>query len=168
MQSRWYLFPICYQLNMGAKQHRYELNIDWTGNQGEGTKNYSSYGRNHTISAPGKPDVPGSSDPAFRGDPARYNPEELFVSSVSICHMLWYLHLCAVNGIVVLEYSDTPLGILNEKPDGSGAFERVTLRPRVTLTAESDREKAIALHQEAHHFCFIANSVKFPIDVVAS
>ena|SRR5215471_274875 len=150
---------------MLAKEHHYELTIDWTGNKGEGTKNYTAYTRNHTISANGKPDILGSSDPAFRGDATRYNPEDLFLSSVSTCHMLWYLHLCAVNEIAVLEYTDTPLGIVSENKDGSGKFESVTLRPKVKLTPESDAAKAIALHEDVHRYCFIANSVNFEIAV---
>jgi organic hydroperoxide reductase OsmC/OhrA len=150
---------------MPTKQHHYELTIDWTGNRGEGTKTYTSYTRNHTISAKAKPQILGSSDPAFRGDPTRYNPEDLFLSSVSTCHMLWYLHLCAVNHVVVLEYTDAPVGIVMEKTDGSGKFEGVTLRPRVRLTPESDPSKALALHEEVHRYCFIANSVNFKIVV---
>jgi organic hydroperoxide reductase OsmC/OhrA len=147
-------------------EHHYELTIDWTGNKGEGTKTYTAYTRDHTISGTGKPDILGSSDPAFRGDASHYNPEDLFLSSVSTCHMLWYLHLCAVNNIVVLEYTDKPLGIVNEEKDGSGKFQSVTLRPRTKLAPESDSAKAIALHEEVHRYCFIANSVNFRIEVV--
>jgi organic hydroperoxide reductase OsmC/OhrA len=107
--------------------------------------------------------VPGSSDPSFRGDPARYTPEELLVMSISSCHMLWYLHLCAVAKIVVTAYEDNPVGTMVESADGSGRFIEVVVKPTVTLAAGSDAEKAEALHEQAHHFCFIANSVNFPI-----
>jgi organic hydroperoxide reductase OsmC/OhrA len=111
----------------------------------------------------GKPEIPGSSDPNFRGDPRRYNPEDLLVASLSTCHMLWYLHLCAVNKIVVTAYEDHAEGTMSEGSDGGGEFVRVVLKPRVTISS-GDRERALALHHESHKFCFIANSVKFPVE----
>jgi organic hydroperoxide reductase OsmC/OhrA len=149
------------------KQHHYEIQVAWTGNQGQGTKAYTSYKRDHAITATGKPPVLASSDPAFRGDPTRYNPEELLVASLSACHMLWYLHLCAINGIVVTDYQDDATGVMSEKADGSGEFVEVTLHPQVTVDANADQGKALALHEEAHRYCFIANSVKFPVRNVA-
>lgn len=149
------------------KQHHYETHIAWTGNQGEGTKTYKGYKRDHTITALGKPTVLASSDPAFRGDPTRWNPEELLVASLSSCHMLWYLHLCAINHIVVTEYQDDAQGVMSEKADGSEEFVEVTLRPQVTVGADADQAKALSLHEDAHRYCFIANSVKFPVKIVA-
>ena len=146
------------------KQHTYAVRLDWTGNNGDGTRTYKSYGRDHTIACVGKPEILASSDPSFRGDPSRYNPEELFIASLSSCHMLWYLHLCAVNHICIEEYQDNASGVMNENPDGSGAFVRVVLKPKVKLST-GGRNKAIALHYDAHRFCFIANSVNFPVDV---
>jgi len=145
------------------KQHHYEVRTSWTGNRGSGTSSYRAYGRDHEILAAGKPVLPGSSDPAFRGDPSRYNPEELLVASLSACHMLSYLHLCAVNGVVVIGYEDSASGVMEERADGSGALTEVMLRPRVTISAESDAAKSLALHDEAHRLCFIANSVNFPV-----
>ena len=145
------------------RQHRYEVQIKWTGNRGSGTSAYASYGRDHVIAAAGKPAIPGSSDPGFRGDPARYNPEDLLVASLSACHMLWYLHLCAANHIMVVEYQDSAQGTMAEKPDGSGVFVDVTLHPQVKIAANADESKALALHEEAHRLCFIANSVNFPV-----
>jgi organic hydroperoxide reductase OsmC/OhrA len=145
------------------KQHRYQIHVAWTGNTGPGTIAYASYRRDHEVSAAGKPVVLASSDPAFRGDPARYNPEELLVASLSACHMLWYLHLCAVNGVVVVEYADDASGLMEENADGSGVFTEVTLRPAVAIAAASDGIRALSLHEEAHRRCFIANSVKFPV-----
>jgi organic hydroperoxide reductase OsmC/OhrA len=147
----------------GPKHHRYHASVTWDAG-GAGTTSYKAYSRDHAIAAPGKPEIAASSDPAFRGDGARYNPEDLLVASLSSCHMLWYLHLCAVNGVVVTHYRDEAEGIMREDADGSGRFERVTLRPRVTI-ASGDREKARALHEQAHCNCFVANSVNFPVDV---
>ena len=139
--------------------------MDWTGNDGEGTKSYRSYRRDHTILAAGKPRIEGSSDPGFRGDGTRYNPEELLVASLSACHMLWYLHLCSANQITVVDYHDAASGEMVEAEDGSGKFVRVVLRPVVTILASDPGP--LALHAEAHRLCFIAKSVNFPVDVAA-
>jgi organic hydroperoxide reductase OsmC/OhrA len=148
-----------------AKHHHYQSIVRWTGNKGPGTSSYRAYGRDHEISGPGKPVIPGSSDPVFLGDATRYNPEELLVASLSTCHMLWYLHLCAVNKVVVLSYEDHANGTMEESADGGGRFLDATLRPRITVTAESDLETAKRLHHEAHEKCFVANSVNFPVKV---
>jgi organic hydroperoxide reductase OsmC/OhrA len=147
------------------KHHTYEVRVDWTGNDGEGTKTYRGYRRDHIITSEGKLPIQGSSDPGFRGDRARYNPEELLVASLSSCHMLWYLHLCSVNHVTVLDYRDAASGTLEEGDDGSGEFVRVVLRPTVKVSADDDRAKAHALHSDAHRLCFIARSVRFPVDV---
>jgi organic hydroperoxide reductase OsmC/OhrA len=147
------------------KKHTYAVKVTWTGNEGPGTQSYSSYRRDHTIQAAGKAEIQGSSDPKFRGDPHRYNPEELLVASLSSCHMLWYLHLCAVNHITVLEYRDDALGEMEERPDGSGAFVRVQLRPRIKIANGNNPDHAAKLHADAHRFCFIANSVNFPVTI---
>jgi organic hydroperoxide reductase OsmC/OhrA len=147
------------------KRHNYEVRVEWTGNDGQGTKGYKSYRRDHIIASKGKHQIQGSSDPSFRGDRFRYNPEELLVASLSSCHMLWYLHLCSVHGVTVLDYRDAASGVLEEGDDGSGEFTEVMLRPTVKITAGDDRAKALALHNEAHRLCFIARSVKFPIDL---
>lgn len=149
------------------KQHTYKVQVDWTGNSGEGTKTYKGYRRDHTIACAGKAQIGGSSDPSFRGDASRYNPEELLVASLSACHMLWYLHLCSVNHVTVLEYRDAAVGVMEEREDGSGAFVRVVLKPVVKVGAGDDVARAHALHAEAHHMCFIANSVKFPVEHAA-
>ena len=150
-----------------GKQHQYAVSITWTGNDGTGTQSYGSYRRDHEIGAPGKPTIAASSDPAFCGDRTRYNPEELLVASLSSCHMLWYLHLCAVKGIIVQDYRDRAEGTLQEEADGGGAFVRVVLKPRVTIAQGGDRDEALALHEKAHHLCFIARSVRFPVEVAA-
>jgi organic hydroperoxide reductase OsmC/OhrA len=143
--------------------HSYSLSVTWTGNSGSGTSDYRSYQRSHEIVAPGKPPIAGSSDPHFRGDAARYNPEELLVASLSSCHMLWYLHLASNVGIVVTSYRDEPEGTMHEAPDGSGVFTDVLLRPVVTVHAATNPVIAAELHHRAHAMCFIANSVNFPV-----
>lgn len=148
---------------MSKKEHSYYLNLQWTGNKGKGTANYRAYERTYQIEASGKPVIFGSSDPAFRGDRNKYNPEELFVAAISSCHLLWYLHLCADAGVVVINYCDSPIGKMNETQNGSGSFTEVILKPQVTIATESNKDRATQLHHKAHEFCFIANSVNFPI-----
>ena len=150
---------------MPNKTHRYNVVVTWTGNTGSGTSGYRDYSRDYEVAAEGmKPTIPGSSEPAFRGDPARWNPEELLVASLSACHKLWYLHLCSDAGIVVIEYVDRAEGIMVETADGSGHFERVVLRPNVTIASHADVSKALELHERAHALCFIAKSVNFPVE----
>ncbi len=147
-----------------AMDHTYTVTVSWTGNNGGGTADYRSYGRDHDIVVEGKPVLAGSADPLFRGDRARHNPEDLLVASLSACHMLWYLHLCAEAGVVVTAYEDRAEGKMVFGRDGSGGhFEEVILRPRIAVTAASDASVAAALHADAHAKCFIANSVNFPV-----
>jgi organic hydroperoxide reductase OsmC/OhrA len=146
-----------------AREHHYAVTVEWTGNQGTGTSDYKAYSRAHEIRVAGKPPIPASSDPAFRGDPARYNPEDLLVASLSNCHMLWYLHLCSTAGIVVTGYIDEAQGTMIENPDGSGRFTSVVLKPVVTVKPGADLAKARQLHATAHKMCFIANSMNFPV-----
>jgi organic hydroperoxide reductase OsmC/OhrA len=152
---------------MSRKEHLYHVTVKWTGNIGTGTAGYQAYERAHEIKVSGKPVVLGTSDLAFRGQPGRYNPEELFVASLSACHQLWYLHLCANAGVMVVAYEDTAEGVMEENADGSGQFVRVTLHPRVTLTSRGDVDQALDLHRSAHEHCFLASSVNFPVNCKA-
>ena len=143
--------------------HRYDVDVEWTGNQGPGTANYRSYGRDHEITAAAAPTILGSADPAFRGDPGRWNPEQLQIAALSQCHMLWYLHLAATHGVVVTDYRDHAHGVMALDSTGGGQFKSVTLRPQVTITADSDPDVAVALHADVPALCFIARSVNFPV-----
>ena len=143
--------------------HTYQLTITWTGNKGQGTSHYKAYERNHSIEAAGKPVIPGSSDVAFLGNAYRYNPEELLVASLSACHMLWYLHLCAVNNIIITAYLDKATGTMQTNEKGSGRFTEVILHPQITISGNADTQRLNALHVEANSFCFIANSCNFPV-----
>lgn len=148
-----------------VREHEYRPHLEWTGNTGRGTISARDYSRDHEIRCGEKPPIAGSSDPCFRGDRTRWNPEELLVASLAACHQLWYLHLCADAGIVVTAYEDDPLGFMREEADGSGRFVRVVLRPTATLARGSDADQALALHAKAHEKCFIARSVNFPVDI---
>lgn len=145
------------------KEHHYKTTIQWTGNKGTGTDGCRNYERSHMISIDNKPIIEGSSDPAFRGDKTKHNPEELLLSSLSSCHMLWYLHFCSEAGVIVTDYIDNATGVMIETSNGSGHFSEVILNPIVTVLEESMCEKAKELHYKANQFCFIANSVNFPV-----
>jgi organic hydroperoxide reductase OsmC/OhrA len=145
------------------KQHHYQLTTQWTGNTGTGTSGYTTYERSHTIAVNNKVVIESSSDPAFRGDNTKHNPEELLLASLSSCHMLWYLHLCAEAAIVVVDYIDNATGIMEETANGGGRFTAVTLNPIVTITETEAVQKANELHSKANELCFIANSVNFPV-----
>jgi organic hydroperoxide reductase OsmC/OhrA len=131
---------------------------------GSGTSAYSAYSRSHEVSAPGKSaPIAGSSDPAFHGDPTRYNPEELLLGALSACHMLWVLHLCADAGITITDYRDESEGVMVEHADGSGEFTQVVLRPRMTITDAARARDATEIHHKAHALCVLARSVKFDV-----
>jgi len=146
-----------------VREHRYRTELRWTGDAGSGTSGYAAYRRDHVVTAAGKPPIAGSSDPHFRGDPQRWNPEELLVASLSACHQLWYLHLCADAGVIVTDYEDHAEGVMREASDGGGRFTQVVLRPTVQIRSGCDPELAMALHARAHALCFIARSVAFPV-----
>jgi organic hydroperoxide reductase OsmC/OhrA len=148
---------------MSDKRHEYKVTVTWQGNTGTGTSGYRDYGRDHVISADGKPDILASSDVAFRGDPGRWNPEDMFLASLSACHKLWYLHFCAVSGVIVTHYEDHAEGVMEIDAEGTGRFTDVLLKPRVTIKAGTYPDIAAELHAEAHEKCFIANSVNFPV-----
>ncbi|MEU7817901.1 OsmC family protein [Pseudonocardia sp. NPDC049154] len=146
-----------------GRTHDYAVTVRWTGDQGSGTADYRSYSRAHDVVAEGKPVLAGSADTAFRGDPARWNPEELLVAALAQCHMLSYLALCARDGVVVTGYTDAAEGTMEESATYGGNFTEVVLRPRVRVAEEAMRHRAELLHHEASETCFIANSVDFPV-----
>lgn len=145
------------------RQHNYRLSLQWNGNKGEGTIGYKAYGREYSVKIDEKETLYGSADPTFHGDKTKHNPEDLLVAALSSCHMLSYLHLCAVGGVVVVDYTDDATGIMETTSDGSGRFTEVTLNPVVTVADAAMIEKANALHKKASELCFIANSVNFPV-----
>lgn len=144
-----------------TKYHHYTISVTWTGNNGAGTASYHSYERDFEADCDQKSMILGSADPAFRGDGTRWNPEELLVASLSSCHQLWYLHLCADAGLVVTGYRDNAHGTVCI--ENRGRFKEVVLRPKVVFASAVDPVLARELHEEAHKRCFIANSVNFPV-----
>ena len=146
-----------------AHEHTYKLTAQWTGNTGEGTKNVRTYDRSHTVSIQGKPELFLTTDNPAVGDKTKLNPEDLLVSAISSCHMLSYLYLCSMDGIVVTAYTDHATGVMIEHASGGGNFKEVVLNPHVVVANESMVEKAIELHHKAHDICYIANSVNFEV-----
>jgi organic hydroperoxide reductase OsmC/OhrA len=147
-----------------ALTHSYQLQLCWTGNQGKGTRHYTAYERSYTISIEGKDTIHGSSDPVFRGDASKVNPEEFLLAALSSCHLLWFLHLCADEGIQVNAYRDNPIGtMLVNRAGGGGSFQEVVLHPKVETDSHVSPEHLLALHHKAGALCFIANSVNFAV-----
>lgn len=149
-------------------EHHYELTATWQGDQGTGTSGYRDYSRDVTITVEGKPDLLASADKPFRGDPGRWNPEDMLIASLAECHLLSYLHACVKAGVVVVAYSDRASGVMREDGRGGGAFTEVLLRPEVIVTDQSMIAAAESAHDDAHRMCFIANSVSFPVRHEAS
>jgi organic hydroperoxide reductase OsmC/OhrA len=145
------------------RTHSYEISVAWTGNRGTGTSGYRAYERAHDVTAGGRPVIAASSDPLFRGDAGRWNPELELTAALAQCHMLWYLHLCAAAGVIVTSYTDDAHGTMAEAEDGGGRFTQVVLRPQVAVASPDMIDTAASLHKEANAKCFIANSVNFPV-----
>ncbi|WP_193374752.1 OsmC family protein [Nocardiopsis baichengensis] len=145
------------------KEHGYEVRVRWTGNRGEGTASYRAFGRDHDVEAEGRPLLKGSADKAFRGDPERWNPEDMLVAALSECHMLSYFALAVGAGVNVVAYEDRATGTMVTHADSSGEFTEVVLHPVVTVADAAMVERARELHDKAHRACFIARSVNFPV-----
>jgi len=152
---------------MSKPVHKCSTRVVWEGNLGEGTSGYARYSREYRVVIAGKPDLVGTADPAFRGERDKHNPEDLFLTSISACHMLFYLSLCARKGVEVVAYADEATGTMSIDGNGGGRFEEITLHPRITIARAEDALAAASLHTEAHELCFIANSCAVPIRHVA-
>jgi organic hydroperoxide reductase OsmC/OhrA len=134
----------------------------WTGNLGTGTSGYREYGRANELSATDRPVILSSADPAFRGDPTRWNPELALLGALSQCHLLSYLHVCTTAGVVVVSYTDDAVATMAQSGIG-GHFTEAVLRPQVVVASAAMVDNAVALHDDAHRACFIASSVNFPV-----
>ncbi|MFZ5790642.1 MAG: OsmC family protein [Pseudomonadota bacterium] len=149
-----------------ASRHRHDfaLRTVWTGAAKGPTSGPDSYSRDYEVHSQGKPAIAASTGPAYGGDPARPNPEDLLLGALSGCHLLSYLALAARAGVLVTAYEDDATCVLDMK-DGRVRIVEATLRPTVTIAAGGDVEKAKKLHERAHEICFISNSVNFPVAI---
>lgn len=143
--------------------HHYKLKAVWTGNTGAGTANVRGYERSHTVSIEGKPELHLTTDNPHVGDKTKLNPEDLLVTALASCHLLSYLYVCALEGVVITSYEDHATGIMVEKKEGGGSFKEVTLNPVFKVAEPAMKEKALELHHKAHEICYIANSVNFEV-----
>jgi len=142
---------------------RFTSHLEWIGAGKGSTRDPASFSRDLRVSI-GTRTLEMSSAPAFRGDPSRNNPEQLFVAALSACQTLTYLFLAAKNGIVVVAYVDEGEGWL-ERSSGTMRMSRVTLRPLIVLADGADANKARELVDQAHAQCFIANSVTTDVSI---
>lgn len=143
--------------------HNYKLTATWHGNKGTGTSGLKDYDRSHTVTIQGKPELHLTTDNPAVGDKSKWNPEDLLVTAISSCHMLSYLYVCALEGVVITAYTDNATGIMVEHEGGGGRFKEITLNPICEVADENMMEQAIALHHKAHQICYIANSVNFEV-----
>ncbi|MEO5724649.1 MAG: OsmC family protein [Ilumatobacteraceae bacterium] len=142
--------------------HEYRTQLAWVGSTGIG---YKAYGREHHVSAPGTPSLALTSDPSFGGDAAVLNPEQLLVMAASSCQLLSFLAVCARAKVDVVRYDDDAHGLM---PAVSSPMRltAITLRPRITVSGDVSAARVAELVDEAHHGCFIANSLTTEVVVV--
>jgi organic hydroperoxide reductase OsmC/OhrA len=124
------------------------------------------YSRDHLILFPNGKTIEGSAAASYGGNPSYVDPEASFTASLSSCHMLTFLALCAVKGLIVKDYADDAIGYLDKNLEGRMCMTRVKLRPSVRFEGEEpDAEQLAMLHDRAHRACFISNSVKTAIEI---
>ena len=149
----------------------YTATVAWERGAAKFTDN--RYPRAHRWTFDGGAVVPASSSPHVVPvplyDAAAVDPEEAFVASLSSCHMLYFLFFAAKRGFVVDSYVDRPIGHMGKNDEGRTAMLRVVLSPQIQFSGEKSPTAAelTAMHDQAHHECYIANSVKTVVTVEA-
>jgi organic hydroperoxide reductase OsmC/OhrA len=144
----------------------HHASVRWTRNTADFT--YESYSRAHDVTFKGGAIVlPGSANPAFRGDAARVDPEETYVAALSACHMLSFLAICARKRLMIDSYDDDAVGFMELGSNNKLWVARVVLRPRIAFAAGTSVDAATLaqIHHLSHAECFIANSVKTDVSV---
>ncbi|HEY0104773.1 MAG TPA: OsmC family protein [Rhizomicrobium sp.] len=144
----------------------HHASVRWTRASSDFT--YEGYNRAHTVTFKnGAVALPGSAAPAFRGEPDRVDPEEAFVASLSACHMLTFLAICARKRLTVDAYEDDAVGHLEKDANGKLWVSRVTLHPRISFAPGTSPSAAqlSEIHHLSHDECFIANSVRTDVSV---
>ena len=128
---------------------------------------HETYNRDHDWDFDGGVTIRASAAPAYMGNTACVDPEEAFVASISSCHMLTFLAIACKKQYTVDEYRDDAVGVLEKDAAGRLAITRATLQPQIKFGGEKapTNEELASMHQQAHHACFIANSVKTEVTV---
>ena len=147
-----------------SEDHTFHTTLQWPADPAQEKPPTATFSRNGILGSPGHPDIVGGSPPVFGGVTDRYNPEELMTLSLSECHMLTFLSLAAKKQVAVLAYEDRATGRLGKGPSGKMQMEHVMLRPKVTVAKGTDLAMVNAMHEKAHAYCFMANSVNFPVE----
>lgn len=144
----------------------HKVTLNWKSDGSE--FNYKTYTRNHTWDFSGRVQVNASAAEDYLGDPDQVDPEQAYVASLSSCHMLTFLAICAMKKITVTSYIDHATGYLEKGESGRPVLMRVDLHPDIVF-GEGERpcrEELIELHDRAHHECFLANSVRTEIRTI--
>jgi organic hydroperoxide reductase OsmC/OhrA len=128
---------------------------------------YANYNRDHDWAFDAGITIRASASPDYLGGEQCVDPEEAFVASLSSCHMLSFLAIASKKRFVVDSYHDEAVGVLGKNAAGHLAITTVTLRPRVQFSGEktASADELAQMHDQAHHVCFIANSVKTDVIV---
>ena len=151
--------------------HEYTAEVVWTRDGAVFTDN--RYGRGHVWRFDGGVEVPASSSPLSvklplsRADAV--DPEEALVAAVASCHMLFFLGFAAKAGFVVDKYEDAPVGVMTKNDQGKLFVSKITLSPAITFSGSKrpSAEELEALHHHSHEECYVANSVRAEVVVVA-
>ena len=144
-------------------EKEFKITTVWSGKVKDDASEIISNSKNHKVFITHKPELNLSAAKEFKGDKTKHNPEDLFLSALSSCHMMSYMYLCGKHNIKIISYTDETLGTLKVEADGSGAFVSVELHPIVTILDKNEIDLALSLHEEANRLCFIANSCRVPI-----
>jgi len=136
------------------KSFRYKAKTTWTS------------ARRGRLSAVEKPNIVVGSPPEFKGEPDVWTPEELLVGSLNICIMLTFLSIAQARGLTPASYESEAEGLL-ENVEGKFRITEVTVRPHITVKGEGELERAREIMERAEDECFISNSVKSKVKIVA-
>jgi len=143
--------------------HRFQAHLKWSKKTEVGQDNRKRY-KNHMLAVADKNSLEVSAAKAFKGDPTKWNPEEMLLDSLMSCHMMSYLYVCQQNGVEVLAYEDAGEAFLEVNADGSGKVTKVILGPKVVISNAEQIDLAKELHIQANQLCFIANSCAFEVE----
>lgn len=126
-----------------------------------------TYSRNHTLTLNGGQTLNVSASVEYKGDEEMADPEQLLISSLSSCHMLFFLAIAEMKGYRVESYTDTPVGYLEKAPGGGVALTRIELAPQVVFGGDKamDQQALARIHNSAHKSCFIRNSIKAEVTI---